>query len=122
MAAKVLTEAGARVLLLEAGSDWDPVKDSKMLMWSYDSPRRGGTAPDRPLGEFLAANGGWTIDGEPYTQGPGTTFDWFRCRMVGGRTNHWGRISLRYGPDDFQRKTLDGLGDDWPITYEDLKP
>jgi choline dehydrogenase-like flavoprotein len=42
--------------------------------------------------------------------------------MLGGRTNHWGRISLRYGPDDFRRKSLDGLGDDWPITYEDMKP
>ena len=122
MAAKVLTEAGARVLMLEAGTDWDPVKDSKMFAWSYDSPRRGGNAPDRPLGEFLAANGGWTIEGEPYSSATGSTFDWFRCRMVGGRTNHWGRISLRYGPDDFQRKTLDGLGDDWPITYDELKP
>ena len=42
--------------------------------------------------------------------------------MLGGRTNHWGRISLRYGPDDFRRRSLDGLGDDWPITYDDLKP
>jgi len=122
MAAKVLTESGARVLMLEAGTDWDPVKDSKMFAWSYDSPRRGGSTVERPLGEFLAANGGWTIEGEPYNSVAGATFDWFRCRMVGGRTNHWGRISLRYGPDDFQRKTLDSLGDDWPITYEDVKP
>jgi choline dehydrogenase-like flavoprotein len=42
--------------------------------------------------------------------------------MLGGRTNHWGRISLRWGPDDFRRRSVDGLGDDWPITYEDLKP
>jgi choline dehydrogenase-like flavoprotein len=42
--------------------------------------------------------------------------------MLGGRTNHWGRISLRFGPDDFRRRSLDGLGDDWPITYDDLKP
>ena len=42
--------------------------------------------------------------------------------MLGGRTNHWGRISLRYGPDDFRRRSLDGLGDDWPISYDDLKP
>ena len=42
MAAKVLTEAGARVVMLEAGIDWDPVKDSKMFAWSYESPRRGG--------------------------------------------------------------------------------
>jgi choline dehydrogenase-like flavoprotein len=122
MAAKVLTEAGARVVMLEAGVDWDPVKDSLMFKWSWESPRRGGNAPNRPIGEFNAANGGFTIDGEPYTNAPDNTFQWFRCRMVGGRTNHWGRISLRYGPDDFQRKTLDGLGDDWPISYEDLKP
>jgi choline dehydrogenase-like flavoprotein len=42
--------------------------------------------------------------------------------MLGGRTNHWGRISLRFGPDDFRRKSLDGLGDDWPISYDDVKP
>jgi choline dehydrogenase-like flavoprotein len=42
--------------------------------------------------------------------------------MLGGRTNHWGRISLRFGPKDFKRKSIDGLGDDWPIGYEDVKP
>jgi choline dehydrogenase-like flavoprotein len=42
--------------------------------------------------------------------------------MLGGRTNHWGRISLRFGPKDFKRKDIDGLGDNWPITYEDVKP
>ena len=53
---------------------------------------------------------------------PASTLDWFRSRMLGGRTNHWGRISLRFGPDDFRRKSIDGLGDDWPITYDDMKP
>ena len=47
---------------------------------------------------------------------------WWRARMLGGRTNHWGRISLRFGPDDFKRKSLDGVGDDWPIGYEDVAP
>ena len=42
--------------------------------------------------------------------------------MLGGRTNHWGRISLRFGPKDFKRRSIDGLGDDWPIGYEDIKP
>src|SRR4051812_15360333 len=122
MAAKVLTESGANVVILEAGPNWDPVKDSKMMTWNYDTPRRGGAIPERQFGEFDAALGGWTLDGEPYTNAPGTTFDWFRSRMLGGRTNHWGRISLRFGPDDFRRKSLDGLGDDWPITYDDIKP
>jgi choline dehydrogenase-like flavoprotein len=122
MAAKVLTEAGAEVLMLEAGAMFDAVKDSRMFAWPYDSPRRGMAVPARQFGEFDAGWGGWTLDGEPYTSAPGTQFDWFRTRMLGGRTNHWGRISLRFGPNDFQRKSLDGLGDDWPITYEDLKP
>src|SRR4029078_10007833 len=42
--------------------------------------------------------------------------------MLGARTNHWGRISLRLGPDDFRRKDLDGLGDNWPISYNDVAP
>ena len=74
------------------------------------------------FGDFDAAYGGWDIEGEPYTRKDGTKFDWFRSRMVGGRTNHWGRISLRFGPDDFKRKSIDGLGDDWPIGYDDIKP
>ena len=122
MAAKVLTEAGAEVALLEAGAMWDTEKDSKMFAWPYDSPRRGAATPEKPFGEFDGCIGGWDIDGEPYTNAPGTTFDWFRARMLGGRTNHWGRISLRFGPDDFKRRSIDGLGDDWPITYDELKP
>ena len=122
MAAKVLTEAGADVVMLEAGIMWDTARDSKMFAWSYDSPRRGAAIPQRPFGEFDAGLGGWTLEGEPYTMGSGTTFDWFRTRMLGGRTNHWGRISLRFGPDDFRRRSIDGLGDDWPISYQDLKP
>jgi choline dehydrogenase-like flavoprotein len=122
MAAKVLTEAGANVVMLEAGPMWDPVADSFMFSWPYSSPRRGAATQKQQFGEFDAAFGGWTLEGEPYTNGPDSTFDWFRSRMLGGRTNHWGRISLRFGPDDFRRKSIDGLGDDWPITYDDMKP
>ncbi|MGH7626236.1 MAG: GMC oxidoreductase, partial [Gemmatimonadaceae bacterium] len=75
-----------------------------------------------PFGEFDGCIGGWDIEGEPYTRAPGTQFDWWRARMLGGRTNHWGRISLRFGPDDFQRRNNDGLGDNWPITYADVAP
>jgi choline dehydrogenase-like flavoprotein len=122
MAAYALTKAGARVALLEAGQMWDPVKDGAMLKWPYDSPRRGASTREKPFGEFDGCIGGWQIDGEPYTIAPGSKFDWWRARMLGGRTNHWGRISLRFGPHDFNRRSRDGLGDDWPITYEDVKP
>src|SRR3989442_6308752 len=122
MAAKVLCDAGADVLMLEAGGPWDVEKASKMSAWAYDSPGRGAATPDRPFGEFDGCSGGWDVTGEPYTQAPGERFDWFRARMVGGRTNHWGRISLRMGPDDFKGRSLDGVGDDWPIGYDDIKP
>jgi hypothetical protein len=98
MAAKVLTEAGANVLMLEAGVMFDSRRDSKMMAWPYESPRRGLPIPERQFGEFDAGWGGWTLEGEPYTSAPGDRFDWFRTRMLGGRTNHWGRISLRFGP------------------------
>ena len=122
MAAKVLSEAGADLVLLEAGPMWDSAKDSKMSAWPYESPRRGAATPSRPFGEFDGCLGGWDIEGEPYTQAAGSRFDWFRGRMLGGRTNHWGRISLRMGPDDFKGRSIDGLGDDWPITYDEIKP
>ncbi|MGF7074359.1 GMC family oxidoreductase [Mucilaginibacter sp. 3215] len=119
MAGYVLANAGIKVLMLEAGAYFDPAKDSQQLKWPWESPRRGaGTT--RPFGDFDAAYGGWEIDGEPYTTKDKTEFFWFRSRMLGGRTNHWGRISLRMGPRDFQAK--DGLTDDWPITYDDVKP
>ena len=47
---------------------------------------------------------------------------WWRARMLGGRTNHYGRISLRMGPYDFKPYSRDGKGFDWPITYDDLAP
>lgn len=122
MAAKVLTEAGADVVLLEAGPLWDTATESKMLAWSYDSPRRGARTKDRDFGEFVPTFGGWSLEGEPYTRAKGSQFDWFRSRVLGGRTNHWGRISLRFGPRDFKSRSHDGLGDDWPISYDDIAP
>ncbi|MHB1920646.1 MAG: GMC family oxidoreductase [Chitinophagaceae bacterium] len=122
MAGYVLANAGLKVLMLEAGPMFDPAKDSLQLKWSYDSPRRGASTKYRNFGDFDAALGGWELEGEPYTHKGNTRFEWFRSRMLGGRTNHWGRISLRFGPIDFKHKSVDGLGEDWPIGYEDIKP
>lgn len=123
MATKQLADAGLNVAVVEAGPFFDPAdpKTMNQLKWNYESPRRGANTT-RAFGEFDAAYGGWEIEGEPYTHEPGTEFHWFRSHMLGGRTNHWGRISLRFGPKDFKGKTRDGHGDDWPIGYEDVKP
>ena len=123
MATKQLADAGFNVAVVEAGPFFDPKNPEQMtqLKWPWESPRRGASTV-RPFGDFDAAYGGWEIEGEPYTHAEGTKFDWFRSHMLGGRTNHWGRISLRFGPNDFKHKDVDGHGDNWPISYEDVKP
>ena len=123
MATKILADAGLKVAVVEAGPFFDP-KDPELmtqLKWPWESPRRGASTV-RPFGDFDSAYGGWDIEGEPYTNSDDSNFKWFRSRMLGGRTNHWGRISLRFGPRDFKYKNEDGLGDNWPIGYEDVKP
>lgn len=124
-AAKVLTEGGLSVVMLEAGPPLNPEKDFKEHVWPYELPHRGAGVGGRQLadfGEFYAPNGSWNIEGEPYTVAQGSRFRWFRSRIVGGRTNHWGRIALRFAPVDFKSRSTDGMGDDWPITYEDVSP
>src|SRR5947209_3558725 len=90
------------------------------------APLQGEATPDKPFGFHDATvGGGWEVPGEPYTsthKQPYEEFKWWRPRMLGGRTNHWGRISLRNGPYDFKPHSRDGLGFDWPLTYEDVEP
>jgi choline dehydrogenase-like flavoprotein len=123
MAAQELANAGLKVAVVEAGPFFDP-KDPNtqtQLKNPWESPRRGASTT-RAFGDYDMSYGDWEVDGEPYTKKEGTEFMWWRSRMLGGRTNHWGRISLRFGPNDFQHKSIDGLGENWPITYDDVKP
>ncbi len=123
VAAQVLANAGAKTCVLEAGAWYDCTKDSKMFDWPYNVPHRGAGTKDKPWGFFDATTvGGWQVPGEPYTNAPGSDWLWWRARMLGGRTNHYGRISLRMGPYDFKPYSRDGKGFDWPFTYEDLAP
>lgn len=123
MAAYQLSVQGLKVLLLEAGRDYDPVTETPMFQTPKDAPLRAGGNADKPFGFYDATvDGGWRVPGEPFTTAPGSQFSWWRARMLGGRTNHWGRISLRMGPYDFKPKTRDGLGEDWPMTYEQIAP
>ena len=123
MTAYALAQAGVKVLMLEAGRNYDPVTETPMFQTPKDAPLRGAPTPDKPFGFYDATiDGGWQVPGEPYTNGSGANFMWWRSRMLGGRTNHWGRISLRMGPYDFKPRSRDGLGLDWPMTYEDVAP
>lgn len=123
MAAFTLANSGLKIAVVEAGPFFDP-KDpltQTQLKWPWESPRRGAST-NRAFGDFDMSWGDWKVDGEPYTKKEGTDFKWWRARMLGGRTNHWGRISLRFGPTDFKHKDVDGLGENWPVGYDDVKP
>jgi len=126
----VLANLGINVTLLEAGPNINPAKDFKEHMWPHQVSHRGAgekgelytTGSPYSFGYFTTTSGGWELSGEPYTVAPGSEFRWFRSRVVGGRTNHYGRITLRFGDYDFKPYSFDGLGDDWPISYDDVKP
>jgi choline dehydrogenase-like flavoprotein len=123
VAAHVLALSGAKICMLEAGDWFDCTKQSDMFQWPYNAPHRASGSHEKPFGYFDATLvGGWEVPGEPYTSAPGSTWRWWRARMLGGRTNHYGRISLRMGPYDFKPYSRDGRGFDWPFTYDDLAP
>jgi choline dehydrogenase-like flavoprotein len=123
IAAYVLTRRGLNVLLLEAGRQYDPRTETPMFQVEADAPLNGASTPDKPAGFYDATvDAGVELADEPYTLAAGAQFRWFRTRMLGGRTNHWGRVTLRYGPYDFRTYSRAGVGVDWPIAYEDLAP
>ncbi len=124
--AYTLTMEGVKVLVLEAGRSFDVQSEVAMFQLPSQAPLRGVATPDKQYGfHDCSINSGWDILGEPYTQAgtePQNQFRWWRQRMMGGRTNHWGRISLRNGPYDFTPRTRWGVGLDWPIGYDDIAP
>ncbi len=124
--AYTLTLAGLKCVMLEAGRSYDPTTETPMFQRGDQAPLGGAGTPDKDFGFYDATiDGGWDVPNEPYTQANDKSdeqFRWWRARMLGGRTNHWGRISLRNGPYDFKPYSRDGLGFDWPISYEDVEP
>ncbi len=102
--AKELSEAGFSVVVLEAGklmdpqSQWvsDEIEMNQMLAWT-DLRLTEGKNPIK-LGHNNSGKG------------------------VGGGTNHFTGVSLRFHPSDFRAKTEEGVAEDWPLDYDDLEP
>ena len=147
MAAHVLTTHGLKVLMLEAGKKLPIEQELRSMEWPYDNPHRGKLPPDRHALTFNE----YTIRKPPYGPGfeksnhlhsyvgnndyvknivvderenpyTGTNYAWVRARCLGGKTNIWGRLSLRFSDYEFKAKSRDGYGEDWPISYSDLAP
>lgn len=150
MAAYVLAAQGLKVLMLEAGPRYDLTETLKSSEWPYEHPRRGKLPPDtyvlteqdyknlkppyakslgryatvynwQMLGEGADYSNGLFVDEKdhPYT---GTRFSWVRARSLGGKTNVWGRLALRFSDYEFKAASRDGYGDNWPISYADVAP
>jgi len=148
MAAFQLAMAGVKVLLLEAGRMIDVKTEYKTMEWPYASMRRNRLPPgerpiavaeysflDRPYGnnqtyeksaKVMSYAGNrytrnWVVDERQHPT-TGTPYAWVRARVLGGKTNFWGRGALRYGPLQFNAASRDGFDVDWPISYDEVKP
>ena len=134
LAAKELTEAGLKVLILERGPMIEHGTGYKTEMLApWDMPFRGlGDAAlydtdyavqrkNRHFTEFTQNH--FVNDREnPYTTEPGTEFNWWRSYNLGGRSLSWGRQCYRWSDYDFGANARDGHGTDWPIRYADVAP
>ncbi|MCI0488910.1 MAG: GMC family oxidoreductase [Blastocatellia bacterium] len=136
--AKTLTQAGYRVLLLEAGLQAGLAFAEAKAYENYQSYMDTfynalAKVPNAPYPNLQDAPSPNVLDLSPI-QGttPDTTgyfvqkgplpFGSDYARTPGGTTLHWLGTCLRMLPNDFRLKTVYGQGVDWPISYEELKP
>jgi choline dehydrogenase-like flavoprotein len=101
--AQELAKAGMEVVVIEAGPFWNPQTDF---------------ASDELTAQGLAWNDTRFVAGkDPLKFGHNNS-----GRGVGGGTVHFTGVFYRFHESDFKVRTLDGVGEDWPITYKDLEP
>ena len=98
-----LARHGWTIVAIDAGPFWDPDTDwvsdeagSHHLYWT--EPRVISGHDPVPLGSNNSGRG------------------------VGGSMIHYAGYTPRFHPSDFHTFTVDGVGADWPISYEDLRP
>lgn len=114
MAAWNLSRKGINVLVLDAGE-----KFSRSKFWTHVTPwewRERMDRGERPIQFELDKKE------QPYVTPKDDPFDLVRVWGRGGRTNIWGRVSLRYGDLDFKSAERDGWEIPWPISYSDISP
>jgi choline dehydrogenase-like flavoprotein len=112
--AKELCEAGAKVIMLEAGREV-PLSQFLSHKWPYELPYRGLRGEKQA--PFYQGNVSSSI---LYRDCDQVSVD--RIRVLGGRTVHWNAVTLRYAARDFKEGALNGIEEDWPLTYEELEP
>lgn len=114
MAAWNLTRKGMNVLMLDAGQ-----KFNRSSFWTHVKPWQVNDKLDagqRPPQFYLDTKE------QPYLTDPQNPFELIRVWGRGGKTNVWGRVSLRYSDVDFEGPAKDGWEIPWPIRYKDIAP
>lgn len=148
MMAYMLTAAGARVAVVEAGGH-NIDRDIRHHQWPWELPSRNTQYRPDPvnvrLTEKQASPGREPQEREiiydgsahanyyndhffvkirdwRYTHPEGMPYRWVRVRSLGGRTNCWNAGALRWGPLEWKPYSYDGYGIDWPISYDEMAP
>jgi choline dehydrogenase-like flavoprotein len=133
-AAKALSEAGMRVLVLDAGRQ--PLHDKALLAsdtlrrkFGYKIEEDPAAIRRQPIQSNCYA---WPLHPHAFvddTRNPFTTdadrpFWWIRTRHFGGRmvVRRHGLQFYRFSDLDFTAGERDGTGPAWPLSYENLRP
>src|SRR5262245_17816229 len=114
MAAWNLTRQGVDVLLLDAGERFDRSK-----YWTHVLPWE---ARERRAGRYSPPHFYLDTAEQPYATPKDRPFDLTRVWGHGGKTNVWGRVSLRLSDLDLKGAEKDGWEIPWPIAYKDISP
>ena len=128
-AARQLTAAGMRVLLLEAGR---AVENRSQYGSFFDNASRGlyrhlftrNQQVQKSHPTYWNANPDFFVDDleNPYSTPANRPFHWIRGRQLGGRTLTWDAVTPRFSDFEFKAARCDGLGPDWPIGHDELAP
>ena len=133
-AAKVLSAAGLKVLVLEAGRS--PAHDTVVSFADRARRRLGYRVEEDPAAirrqRVQSSCYAWPADPHafvddvdlPYVTDESRPFSWLRCRRVGGRmtVKRHGLQFYRLSDLDFKAGARDGASDCWPLSYADLAP
>lgn len=113
--AKELAERGAKVALVEAGRMIKP-EEFHYHAWPYQRPHRGTRDWERPEAAYPPE----VTRAIRYENCDRISVD--RIRAVGGRSIHWNANCFRFAERDFREWSLEGVEEDWPISYQELAP
>ncbi|WP_229673953.1 GMC oxidoreductase [Nakamurella endophytica] len=124
VAARVLSDAGARVLVVERGRLLGPDEVGRDHLANHRLPVYGhNTGASRGNPRVVAGPDGADVT-VPDEHDPRWSNN---AQTVGGGTRVYQGMAWRFHPDDFRMASLHGVPEDssladWPLTYDDLEP